>query len=86
MIPEDQKTVITEDIIQRDYCPRCQIQFESRVPDLLPSCTLGNRSLVLSALLHFLQALTISQIVDTFNFHLNEGDRRWFGANVASLS
>jgi transposase len=69
-IPEDLKPVITEDIIHRDYCPRCQKRFEPRVPDLLPSCTLGNRSLVLSALLHFLQGLTISQIVDTFNFHL----------------
>ena len=41
-----------------------------RIPDVLASCTLGNRRLVLSALLHFLQGLTILEIVATFNFHL----------------
>lgn len=69
-IPEDLKPVVTEDILHRDYCPACQKRVEPKVPDVLPSCTLGNRTLVLSALLHFLQGLTISQIVDTFNFHL----------------
>lgn len=69
-IPEDLKPVITEDVLHRDYCPRCKKRVEPKVPDVLPRCTLGNRTLVLSALLHFLQGLTISQIVDTFNFHL----------------
>lgn len=69
-IPEDLKPVITEDVLHRDYCPRCKKRVEPKPPDVLPSCTLGNRTLVLSALLHFLQGLTISQIVDTFNFHL----------------
>jgi hypothetical protein len=69
-IPEDLKPVVNEDIIYRDYCPRFKKRFEPRVSDLLPSCTLGNRSLVLSVLPHFLQGLTISQIVDTFNFHM----------------
>jgi len=57
-------------LAHRDYCPACQKRVEPTVPDVLPNCTLGNRTLVLSALLHFLQGLTISQIVDTFNFHL----------------
>lgn len=35
-IPEDLKPVVTEDIIHRDNCPRCQKRFEPRVPDLLP--------------------------------------------------
>lgn len=69
-IPEDLKPVITEDIVHRDYCPQCKKRVEPKIPDVLPRCTLGNRTLVLSALLHFLQGLTISQIVDTFNFHL----------------
>ncbi|MCR9117425.1 MAG: IS66 family transposase [bacterium] len=69
-IPEDLKSVVTKDVIHRDYCPKCQKRVEPRLPDVLPNCTLGNRTLVLSALLHFLQGLTISQIVDTFNFHL----------------
>ena len=69
-IPEDLKPVITEDIIHRDYCPHCKKRVEPKLPDVLPRCTLGNRTLVLSALLHYLQGLTIGQIVDTFNFHL----------------
>lgn len=69
-IPEDLKPVITEDIIHRDYCPNCKKRVEPKLPDVLPNCTLGNRTLVLTTLLHFLQGLTIGQIVDTFNFHL----------------
>ena len=69
-IPEDLKPVVTEDILHRDYCPQCRKRVEPNVPDVLPRCTLGNRTLVLSAMLHFLQGLTIGQIVDTFNFHL----------------
>lgn len=69
-IPEGLKSVITEDVVHQDYCPKCQKRVEPKLPDVLPHCTLGNRTLVLSALLHFLQGLTISQIVDTFNFHL----------------
>jgi transposase len=69
-IPEDLKPIITEDTIHRDYCPSCDKRVEPKLPDVLPRCTLGNRTLVLSAMLHFLQGLTISQIVDTFNFHL----------------
>jgi len=69
-IPENLNPVITLDVIHRDYCRRCQKRVEPKPPDLLPRCTLGNRTLVLSALLHFLQGLTISQIVETFNFHL----------------
>jgi transposase len=69
-IPEDLKPVVTQDLIHRDYCPNCKKRVEPKPPDLLPRCTLGNRTLVFSALLHFLQGLTLSQIVDTFNFHL----------------
>lgn len=69
-IPEDLKPVVTKDILHRDYCPQCQQRVEPKPPDLLPRCSLGNRTLVFSALLHFLQGLTLSQIVDTFNFHL----------------
>ena len=69
-IPEDLKPVITRDVIHRDDCPACKKRVEPKLSDVLPRCTLGNRTLVLSALLHFLQGLTISQIVDTFNFHL----------------
>ena len=69
-IPEDLKPVVTEEIIHSDWCPKCKKRVEPKIPDVLPRCTLGNRTLVLTALLHFLQGLTLSQIVDTFNFHL----------------
>jgi len=69
-IPENLKPVVTKDILHRDYCPQCRKRVEPKPPDLLPRCTLGNRTLVFSGLLHFSQGLTISQIVDTFNFHL----------------
>ncbi|MEM6779579.1 MAG: IS66 family transposase zinc-finger binding domain-containing protein, partial [Planctomycetota bacterium] len=51
-IPEDLKPVITEDTIHRDYCPSCDKRVEPKLPDVLPRCTLGNRTLVLSAMLH----------------------------------
>ena len=69
-IPENLKSVVTNDVIHRDYCPKCQKRVEPKLPDVLPNCQLGNRTLVFSALLHYSQGLTISQIVDTFNFHL----------------
>lgn len=72
-IPEDLKPVVTQDIIHRDWCPKCKKRFEPKPPDLLPHCQIGNRTLVLSSMLHYLQGLTISQIVDTFNFHLRMG-------------
>ena len=69
-IPENLKPVVTKDILHRDYCPGCKKRVEPKPPDVLPKCTLGNRTLVFSAMLHFLQGLTLSQIVDTFNYHL----------------
>ena len=70
-IPEDLKPVITKDIIHRDWCPKCKKRIEPKPPDVLPHCQIGNRALVFSSMLHYLQGLTISQIVDTLNFHLS---------------
>lgn len=69
-IPADLKPTITKDVIRRDWCPACRQRVEPKPPDVLPHATLGNRTLTLAALLHFLQGLTLSQIVETFNFHL----------------
>ena len=69
-IPEDLKPVVTCHRMFRGVCPKCGKRIEGRPVDVLPHCQLGNRTLVLSAMLHFLQGLTISQITDTFNFHL----------------
>jgi transposase len=69
-IPEDLKAETTEHTIHRDWCPCCQKQVEPKVPDALPQCTLGNRTLTLSAWLHYGLGVTGSQIVDVFNQHL----------------
>ena len=69
-IPDDLKPIVTEHTIHRDWCPCCKKQVEPQVPDALPSCTLGNRTVALSAWLHYGLGVTTHQIVDVFNQHL----------------
>jgi len=70
-IPEIIEPVVTEHTIHRDYCPHCKKQVEPKVPDALPGSTIGHRVLVLTAWLHYGLGVTLSQIVDVFNFHLH---------------
>ena len=69
-IPDDLRPEATEHTIHRDWCPCCRKQVEPQVPDALPNCTLGNRTVVLSAWLHYGLGVTTRQIVDVFNGHL----------------
>ncbi len=69
-IPDDLKPDVTEHTIHRDWCPCCKKQVEPPVPDALPNCTLGNRTVVLSAWLHYGLGVTTGQIVEVFNGHL----------------
>ena len=69
-IPEIIEPVVTEHTIHRDYCPKCKKQVEPKVPDALPKATIGHRVLVLTAWLHYGLGVTLAQIVDVFNFHL----------------
>jgi transposase len=69
-IPEQITPVVTEHTIHRDWCPHCQKAVEPVVTDALPGATLGNRTLVLSAWLHYGLGNTLSQIVGVFNHHL----------------
>jgi transposase len=69
-IPDDLKPEVTEHTLHRDWCPCCRKQVEPRVPDALPNCALGNRTIVLSAWLHYGLGVTTRQIVDVFNGHL----------------
>ena len=69
-IPENITPQVTEHVIHRDWCPRCGKHVEPAVPDALSGATLGNRVLVLSAWLHYALGNTLSQIVETFNYHL----------------
>lgn len=68
--PDDLKPVVTEHTIHRDWCPCCKKQVEPQVPDALPNCTLGNRTVAPSAWLHYGLGVTTGQIVDVFNQHL----------------
>ncbi len=68
-IPDVQPEV-SEHTIHRDWCPQCKKKVEPKVPDGLPGSTLGNRTLVLSAWMHYALGNTLSQIVEVFNFHL----------------
>lgn len=70
-IPEIIEPVVTEHTIHRDYCPKCEKQVEPKVPDALPGSQIGLRVLVLTAWLHYGLGVTLSQIVDVFNFHLH---------------
>ena len=69
-IPDDLKVETTEHTIHRDWCPCCKKQVEPKVPDALPQCTIGNRTLTLTAWLHYGIGTTTSQIVDILGHHL----------------
>lgn len=69
-IPDDLTPEVTEHTIHRDWCACCKKQVEPQVPDALPGCTLGNRTVTLSAWLHYGLGVTTRQIVDVFNGHL----------------
>jgi transposase len=69
-IPENLKPEVTEHTIHRDWCPCCKKQVEPPVPDALPNCALGNRTVVLSSWLHYGLGVTTRQIVEVFNGHL----------------
>jgi transposase len=69
-IPEDLKVETVEYTLHRDWCPCCQKQVEAKAPDALPQCTLGNRTVALSAWLYYGLGVTTSQIIAVFNQHL----------------
>jgi hypothetical protein len=69
-IPEDLQPAVTEHTIHRDWCPHCKKQVEPVVPDALPGSTIGNRTLTLSAWLHYGLGQTADHVVEVFNHHL----------------
>jgi transposase len=70
-IPAGITPVVTEHTIHRYWCPQCRDTVEPVVPDALPGSSIGLRVVVLSAWLHYLLGVTLSQIIDVFNFHLH---------------
>ena len=69
-IPEGITPVVTEHTIHRDWCPKCQKRVEPTVPDALRGASLGNRSLVMTAWMHYGLGNPLAQIIDVFNYHL----------------
>jgi len=69
-LPAASGSEVTEHTIDRDWCPCCKKQVEPTVPDALPACTLGNRTVALSSWLHYGLGTTTSQILAVFNRHL----------------
>lgn len=69
-IPHTLESEVTEHTIHRDWCPRCKKKVEPVVTEAMPNATLGNRTLVLTAWLHYALGTTLAQLVDVFNFHL----------------
>jgi hypothetical protein len=69
-IPAGIAPVVTEHTIHRDWCPECRKLVEPKVPDALPGATLGNRTVVMTAWMHYGLGNTLSQIIEVFNYHL----------------
>ena len=69
-IPAGITPVVTEHTIHRDWCPRCKKLVEPKVPDALPGATLGNRTVTMTAWMHYGLGNTLSQIVEVFNYHV----------------
>lgn len=69
-IPAGIQSEVTEHTLHRDWCPHCKKHVEPKIPDALPGSTIGNRTLTLSAWLHYGLGQTSRHIVDVFNHHL----------------
>jgi transposase len=88
-IPQNITPEVVEHTIHRDYCPNCRKIVEPIVPDAMPNATIGNRTVVLTAFLHYYVGTTISQIVEIFNtqfyFKLTPGGLVHLWHNLALL-
>jgi transposase len=69
-IPEGFNVETIEHTMERRWCGQCKKMVEPEVPDALQKCTFGNRILAFSSWLHYGLGSTLSQIVETFNYHL----------------
>lgn len=69
-IPEEVRPVVTEHTIHRDFCPRCRKHVEPVVPDALPAATIGHGLVSLTSWFHYGLGVTIDQIVQIQNYHL----------------
>ena len=69
-LPEDLQAQVTEHTIHRDYCPKCKEHVEPVVPDALPNATFGHRLISFTSWCHYGLGVTIDQLIDILQFHL----------------
>jgi len=69
-IPEGIQSEVTEHTIHRDYCPQCKKHVEPVVPDALPGSSIGLRTTVMTAWLHYGLGTTLQQIIQVFGYHM----------------
>jgi len=69
-IPQDTQTEAVEHTIPRYYCNSCQKIVEPTVPTALPGSTFGHRLIVFVAWLRFGLGITLSQVQEVLNAHL----------------
>ena len=88
-IPQDIKPVVTEHIIDRDFCPCCKKHVEPKITDALPGSQIGHRVLVLTAWLHYGPGNTISAISSTDSGSNTNWDfsvwRTWDGSSSSDF-
>lgn len=60
----------TEHEIEGYWCKTCKKIVEPVVVDALPKATIGHRAVALTAWLHYGVGITISQILNVYNYHL----------------
>ena len=66
-LPEDAET--TQHVIYQYWCSKCKQMIESVVTDALPGFTIGINTIVYSAILHYCQGMSISNIVKNLKVH-----------------
>lgn len=69
-IPEGVHVEVTQHTIHRDWCPACKKHVEPVVPDALPGASIGLRTAVMTAWLHYGLGTTIQQIIEVFGYHM----------------
>lgn len=72
-IPEGIHVEATEHTVHRDWCPACKKHVEPVVPDALPGASIGLRTAVMTAWLHYGLGVTIQQVIEVFGYHMQMG-------------
>lgn len=69
-ICQELRTLVTQHVIRRSWCPVCKKYVEPVVPDAMPRATIGHRLVALTAWLHYGVGVTIGQLGEILHYHL----------------